>query len=61
MTLSTLHQETKKIMTFNEWTTQQLKRTFDLTTLDNCPQLDMWLKMPYQISKKEQDFVEELS
>ena len=60
MTLSTLHQENKQIMAFNEWTTQQLKRTFNLTTLDNCPQLEKWLDMPYQISEKEQNFVEGL-
>ena len=60
MTLSTLHQETKQIIAFNEWTTQQLKRTFNLTTLDNCPQLETWLTMPHQITKREQEFVEAL-
>ena len=57
MTLSTLHQAPKQTIAFNEWTTQQLKRTFDLTTLDKSPQLEAWLSMPYQISKKEQEFV----
>ena len=60
MTLSTLHQKTKQTMAFNEWTTQQLKRTFNLITLDDCPKLTAWLNMPYQISTREQDFVEGL-
>ena len=60
MTLSTINHETKLEMAFNEWTTQQLKRTFNLTTLDNCPQLEAWLNKPYQTSKKEQDFAEGL-
>lgn len=60
MTLSVLNQETNQIMAFNEWTTQRLKRTFNLITLDSCPKLEAWLNMPYQISTKEQDFAEKL-
>lgn len=45
---------------FKEWTTQQLKRTFHLVTLEECEVLDQWLAMPFDIPKKDKQFLMEL-
>lgn len=47
-------------MSFKEKTTQQIDKIFQLSRVKQMPLLSNWLSMPYDVSKEEKDFLEEL-
>lgn len=52
--------EKLKIMSFNEWTLQELEDTFALRPDCQSNFLEHWLNMPYQISQAEQQQLDNL-
>lgn len=48
------------IMSFKDWTLQNLEDTFLLEATENCEQLTDWLNMPYDIRQEEETQLEQL-
>ena len=60
MAVSTLAKQKLIEMAFNEWTTQQLKWTFNLNTLYQCDLLDDWLNAAFNITDEADAYLEKL-
>ena len=60
MAVEILSDKKVTIVGFKEWTTQQLKRALHLVELEECSELDKWLAMPYEMSEKDRQFLQDL-